>query len=352
MRKILIAIALSFMLVQGSLAADNLLKPNHPDRYIVKQGDTLWDISSMFLADAWRWPELWNVNPAIKNPHLIFPGDQIALRYVDGKPQLLVSRGDEGRTIRLTPEPNADTKLLPKVRAEPLTSSIPAIPLGAIAALLNTGRIVGPGTLENAPHILAGEAERLVFGPGDRFYARGQWGSETSVYGIFRQGEVYQDPVTREVLGFEALGKGVARVLRRADDLYTMRVTSIQEDVRIGDRLLPTEERRVESMFYPASPDEQINGVVMTLLGGATLIGKNQVVAVNRGEINGLEVGHVLAIYKAGKIVRDKVRREKVSLPAERIGLLMVFRTFEKMAYGLVLQTDEPIRVGDLLQNP
>jgi hypothetical protein len=352
MRKILIAIALSLLLVKGSFAADSLLKPDHPARYIVKQGDTLWDISSMFLADAWRWPEIWGVNPAIENPHLIFPGDEIVLRYVDGKPQLLVSRGDEGRTIRLTPEPNPDTKLAPRVRAEPLTSSIPAIPLGAIAGLLNTGRIVGPDTLANAPHILAGERERLVFGPGDDFYARGDWEGDASVYGVFRPGEVYQDPVTHEVLGYEAQGMGVARVLRRTDDVYTMRLTSIHEDVRIGDRLLPTEQRRVESMFYPSAPDDEIDAVIMTLLGGASVIGKNQVVAINRGEINSLEVGHVLAVYKAGKIVRDQVRREQVSLPGERVGLLMVFRTFEKMAYGLILQTSEPIRVGDLLQNP
>ncbi|MFT5794794.1 MAG: nucleoid-associated protein YgaU [Candidatus Azotimanducaceae bacterium] len=352
MRKILIAIALSLMLAQSSFAADSLLKLDHPARYIVKQGDTLWDIASMFLAEAWRWPEIWEVNPDIDNPHLIFPGDEIVLRYVDGKPQLSLSRGDEGRTIRLTPVPHPDTKLAPRVRSEPLTSSIPAIPLGAIAGLINTGRIVGQYTLDNAPHILAGESERLVFGPGDDFYARGKWGGGTSVYGIFRAGEVYQDPLTREVLGFEAQEMGVAKVLRRTGDVYTMRLTSIKEDVRIGDRLLATEERRVESMFYPSSPDQDINGVVMNLLGGATVIGKDQVVAVNRGEINGLEVGHVLAIYKAGRIVRDSVQREQVTLPAERIGLLMVFRTFEKMAYGLVLQTAEPIRVGYLLQNP
>ena len=352
MRKILIAIALSSMLVQGSFAADNLLRPDHPDRYVVKKGDTLWDISSMFLADAWRWPEIWDVNPDIDNPHVIYPGDEIALRYVDGKPQLSVSRGDEGRTIRLTPEPNTNIKLSPTIRAEPLTSSIPAIPLEAIAGLLATGRIVGPNVLEKAPHVLAGESQRLVFGPGDEFYARGQWEGGTSVYGIFRSGEVYQDPVTREILGYEAKEVGVASVLRRADDLYTMRLTSINQDVRIGDRLLATEERRVEAVFYPTSPDREVDGVVMNLMGGATMIGKNEVVAINRGEINGLDVGDVLAIYKAGKIVRDAVRREQVRLPAERIGLLMVFRTFGKMAYGLVLQTDEPIRIGDQLQNP
>jgi hypothetical protein len=224
--------------------------------------------------------------------------------------------------------------------------------LGAIAGLLNTGRIVGPDTLENAPHILAGESERLVFGPGDEFYARGEWESGTSVYGVFRPGQIFQDPVTGEVLGFEAQERGVATVLRRAADVLTLRLSAIKEDVRIGDRLLPTEERRVESMFYPASPDTKIDAVVMSLMDGATLVGKNQVVAINRGQLNGLEVGHVLAIYKSGKIVRDEVRREQVRLPSERIGLLMVFRTFEKMAYGLVLQTDEPVRVGYSLQNP
>jgi nucleoid-associated protein YgaU len=352
MRKILIALVTSLLLAQGSFAADGILKPGHPERYIVKQGDTLWDISSMFLSEAWRWPEIWQVNPDIANPHLIYPGDEILLRYVNGEPQLSVARGDEGRTVKLTPTVSRDVKMSPKIRSEPLTSSISAIPLDAIANLLKGGRVVGPNTLDQAPHILAGKSERLIFGAGDEFYARGDWPAGASVYGIFRPGEVYIDPETEEVLGYEAQEIGVATILQRDGDVVTMSLTSIKEEVRIGDRLLPTEERRVESMFYPAAPAKSIEGVVMTVLGQSTMVGKNHAVAINRGNASGLSVGNVLAIYKKGATVRDEVAREQVRLPAERVGLLMVFRVFDKMSYGLILQTEEPIRVGDLLRNP
>jgi len=209
--------------------------------------------------------------------------------------------------------------------------------------------------LKMAPHILAGTSDRLIFGPGDVFYARGSnWTPGTNVYGIFRQGEVYQDPESREVLGFEAREVGTALVEARDenDDVYTLTLTAVKEDVRIGDRLLPTEERRVESTFFPSAPGTQIDGVIMTVLGGVTQVGRNDVVAINRGEKDGLAVGDILAIYKSGNVVRDRVNRERVRLPPERAGILMVFRSFEKMAYGLVLETEEPLRVGDSVQNP
>jgi len=357
MRKILIAFAASLLLAQASLAADRLLTPDHPDRYVVQQGDTLWDISSLFLAEAWRWPEIWKVNPEIENPHLIFPGDVIALRYVDGKPELIMSRGDESRTLRVTPMPQLDVKASPQVRWEPLTSAIPAIPLDAIAGLLNAGRIVEVETLEQAPYILANKSDRMIFGPGDEFYARGDWPGETSVYGVYRPGQIYRDPETREVLGYEAQDVGVAtvlrrNVLRRNDEVVTMNLASVAAEVRLGDRLLPTEERRVDSVFYPAAPAEPVVATVMTIVGNATKVGKNQAVTINRGLQAGLAVGNVLAIYKSGALVSDRIEGDRVRLPAERVGLLMVFRVFEKMSYGLVLQTEEPVTVGDRLQNP
>ncbi|MDA9050489.1 LysM peptidoglycan-binding domain-containing protein [Pseudomonadales bacterium] len=353
MRKILIAVVVNLLLIsQASLAANDILKPGHPDRYLVQQGDTLWDISSMFLTQAWRWPEIWRVNPEIENPHLIYPGDEIMLRYIDGEPQLLLSRGDEARTVRLTPIPNRDVKASPRIRSEPLTSSIPAIPLDAIAGLLNAGRIVEAQTLDQAPYILANKSERLIFGPGDQFYARGEWAKDTTVYGVFRSGQIYQDPETKEILGYEAQELGVATVLQRDDDIVTMSLGAVKADVRLGDRLLPTEERRVESMFYPAAPATAISGAIMTIVGNATQVGKNHVVTVNRGVRSGLAVGNVLAIFKQGAIVRDKVAGDQVRMPAERVGLLMVFRVFDKMSYGLVLESKEPVRVGDLLQNP
>tara|TARA_R110002072_G_scaffold1369_7_gene11336 strand:- start:23671 stop:24747 length:1077 start_codon:yes stop_codon:yes gene_type:complete len=358
MKTTLLALLLSLALTSTTLAADSILRPDHPERYTVQNGDTLWDIASMFLTDAWLWPEIWQINPDIENPHLIYPGDRITLVYVDGQPQLTVDRGVESRTIKLSPsQPVAagdrNVKVRPKVRTSPLSSAIPAIPLDAIASLLTTGRIVEQDTLELAPYVLAGNSDRLIFGPGDEFYARGtNWTPGTNVYGIFRQGEVYQDPETREVLGFEAREVGTALVEARDDDVYTLSLSAVKEDVRIGDRLLPTEERRVESTFYPAAPGTQINGVIMTVLGGVTQVGRNDVVAINRGEADGLTVGDILAIYKSGKVVRDRIRKERVQLPPERAGLLMVFRSFEKMSYGLVLETEEPLRVGDNVQNP
>jgi hypothetical protein len=357
MRKFLAALTVSLALIQGAFAAgDSILRPDHPERYLVKTGDTLWDIGAMFLTDAWLWPEIWYINPEIENPHLIYPGDTIFLSFVDGEPRLSVERGEPGRTDKLSPQTRREgdryQKVDPRVRSTPLASPIPAIPLDAIASLLTTGRIVEQDTLENAPHILAGTADRLIFGPGDDFYARGNWTTDTSVYGIFRPGQIYRDPETREVLGFEAREVGSAAVKTRADDVYTMSLTAVKQDVRIGDRLLPTEERRVESIFFPAAPEDTVEGVIMTVLGGVTQVGRNDVVALNRGLENGLDVGHVLAIYKKGNVVRDRVNRELVQLPSERAGLLMVFRSFDKMSYGLVLRTEEPLRVGDVVRNP
>ena len=358
MRNFLLFVVLVLAIAHGAMAAANILKPGHPDHYSVKEGDTLWDIASMFLTDAWLWPEIWQVNPDIENPHLIFPGDEITLSYVDGRPQLSVSRGKQARTVKLSPaQPVAmgdrNYKLKPRIRATPLTSSIPAIPLDAIASLLNTGRIVEKETLQNAPNILAGKSDRLVFGPGDGFYARGIWPeNKTSAFGIFREGEVYLDPQTGEILGYEALEVGTARVEKRDGDLYTLVLTNVKEDVRVGDKLLPTEERRVESIFFPKSPDEYTEGVIMTVLGGVTQVGRNDVVAINRGTEDGLKVGDILAIHKAGKLIRDRKRRDRVQLPSERAGLLMIFRNFKKMSYGLVLRTEEPLRIGDIIQSP
>ncbi len=339
------------------VAADELiLKPGHPERYIVKTGDTLWDIASMFLTDAWLWPEIWHVNAEIENPHLIYPGDVIVLSFESGKPVVSVQRNNAVRqVVKVSPgrsPENSTEKARPKIRITPLSSAIDAIPLDAVSSLLTTGRIVEQHTLDAAPYILSGKAERLLFGPGDSFYARGDWEGDTAVYGVFRPGTIYQDPETDEVLGFEAREVGLARVRKRDDDLYTMEVVSVKQDIRIGDRLLPTEERRVESTFYPAAPDGDIRGEIMTVMGGVTQVGRNDAVAVNRGLKDGLKVGTILAIHKRGNIVRDEKSRERVQLPIERAGILMVFRLFEGMSYGLVLETEEPLRVGDIVTQP
>ena len=338
-------------------AEGSLLREGHPDQYLVKEGDTLWGIASKFLKDPWHWQEIWHVNPSIKNPHLIYPGDEIFLKYVGGDPQILLKRGPGERTYKLKPEQRVRQgdryeKMVPTVRESPLESAIPAIPLDAVASLMTTGGIVEPDALALAPRILAGKLETLVFGPGDRFYARGEWDEDTSTYGVFREGDVYVDPETKEILGYEAIEVGLAKAVAREGDVVTFVMKSVQEDVRVGDRLMPTEERRVESTFYPTPPDQEVKGVIMTVLGGVTQVGRNDVVVVNRGLNSGVEVGTVLAIAKKGALVRDQFAGDYVQLPTERAGILMVFRSFEKMAYGLVLQTTEPLHVGDFVQNP
>ena len=340
--------------------AGSLLRDGHPDQYTVQEGDTLWGIAGMFLKDPWHWPEIWHVNPEIKDPHLIYPGDEIILKYVGGDPQLTLKRGPGSRTVKLRPEQSIRQgdrfeKLEPRVRTSPLSSAIPAIPLDAVSSLMSTGRIVEEETLELAPYILAGRSERLVFGPGDQFYARGNWDEDTSVYGIFREGNIYKDPETKEIIGYEAIEVGLARAVDRDGDIVTFDLTSVKEDVRIGDRLLPTEERRVESTFYPTPPSQRVEGVIMTVLGGVTQVGRNDVVVVNRGTNDGIDVGTVLGINKKGARVRDRFAEEgprRVELPTERAGILMIFRAFERMAYGLVLHTTEPLRVGDVVKNP
>lgn len=358
MKKFIALILVGLMCFQQAYAGDSILRPGHPDKYDVKQGDTLWDIATMFLTDAWLWPEIWQVNPGIENPHLIYPGDEIRLTYVQGQPQLSVARGEASRTVKLSPEQSLvsgdrNIKMSPKIRRTELASAIPAIPLDAIASLLTTGRIVEQHTLDDAPHILAVKADRLLFGPGNGLYARGNWPiEEPSVFGIFRKGEVYIDPETGEVLGYEAREIGTASVDSREGELYSMTLTSVKEDVRIGDRLLPTEERRVESTFFPTAPLGEIDDVIMTVLGGVTQVGRNDVVAINRGLESDANVGTILAIHKKGKIVRDKVNNDSIQLPSERAGILMVFRSFDKMSDSLVLEIERALRVGDTLHNP
>ncbi|HCC45759.1 MAG TPA: peptidoglycan-binding protein [Gammaproteobacteria bacterium] len=243
-------------------------------------------------------------------------------------------------------------KLSPRVRIEPLVGPIPAIPLDSISSFISSGHLVEQEDLNLSPRIISGKSDRLIFGSGDEFYASGQWQDGTSVYGIFRSGNVYEDPKSGELLGLEVIEIGLARVVDRKGDIVTLAITSAREDVRIGDLLMPTEERRVESIFYPRPPENQINGVIMNVLGGVSNVGRNDVVVINQGIDAGLEVGNVLSIAKQGEQGRHPKNEERDKMPEQRAGTLMVFRTFKKIAYGLVLRTSEPLKVGDLVRTP
>ncbi|MEE4461542.1 LysM peptidoglycan-binding domain-containing protein [Azotobacter chroococcum] len=342
MRKSLLALLL--LAAGGSLAqAEVQLRAGHPQSYTVVRGDTLWDISGKFLRAPWQWPQLWHVNPQIENPHLIYPGDVLSLVYIDGQPRLMLNRGASRGTIKLSPQ----------IRSTPMIQAIPTIPLEKINSFLLSNRIVDDAAeFEGAPYVVAGNAERVVSGAGDRVYARGDFSAGEAAYGLFRQGKTYVDPETKEVLGINADDIGTGEVVAEEGDIATLVLRRSTQEVRIGDRLFATEERAVNSTFMPSEPASPIDGVILDVPRGVTQVGNFDVVTLNKGSRDGLAEGHVLAVYKTGETVRDRITGEPVKIPDERSGLLMVFRTYERLSYGLILTASRQLAVLDKVRNP
>ncbi|KRW60986.1 LysM peptidoglycan-binding domain-containing protein [Pseudomonas sp. TTU2014-080ASC] len=341
MRKSLLALLL--LAASGLVQAEVQLKDGHPDRYTVVKGDTLWDISGKFLTKPWKWPEIWHANPQVKNPHLIYPGDELSLVYIDGQPRLMLNRGASRGTIKLSPQ----------VRSTPMAEAIPTIPLEAINSFLLVNRIVDtPEQFERAPYIVAGNAERVVSGAGDRVYARGQFDANAPIYGIFRQGKTYIDPETKEFLGINADDIGSGEIVATEGDVGTLQLTRSTQEVRLADRLFPTEERPINSTFMPSEPQGEINGLILDVPRGVTQVGQFDVVTINKGLRDGLKEGNVLAIMKTGETVRDRVTGEAVKIPDENSGLLMVFRAYDKLSYGLVLRATRQLAIMDKVTNP
>lgn len=348
MKKIVLGLAL-LMAWAASVAQEPVLRDDYPERYTVVEGDTLWDISNEFLQNPWMWPEIWQVNPQIDNPHLIFPGDVITLIYLDGRPRLTVERGNNVATRGARP---GDIKLSPRVHVTPLDEAIPSIPLDMIDSFLSDSRIVSLTDLEEAPYILAGGENRLIVGAGDKVYARGTFADDVPVYGVYRRGDIYVDPDTQEVLGVQARDIGSVRLRSVERDIATTTVTRTNTEIRIADRLLTQEERAIDSNFWPSPPSAEVEGKILAVEGGLSQVGKFDVVVVNRGEREGVSVGNVLAVYKASESTRDRVTNTIVMLPEERAGLMMIFRTFEKVSLGLVMEGELPISTMDIVRNP
>lgn len=321
------------------------LKEGHPDNYTVKKGDTLWGISSTFLDDPWQWPEIWYANPQIANPHLIYPGDSLNLVYVDGKPRLMLKRGEgnfDGGNIKLSP----------KVRATPIDTAIPAIPLNYVKSFLVDHRVVDQGVLEKAPYVVAGADQRIVLGNGDTGYVRGKLDQSVMTYGVYRPGSAYIDPVTNEFLGMEADYLASAKVVSEEGDISTLNITRVSMDVHLKDRVLPSEEVKLDSVFFPKAPKQEVHGEIIHVFGGVDNVSQYNVVVVNRGARENIGVGDVLAIKRRGEVVRDASTGELLKLPNERSGLMIIFRTFDKVAYGLVLKANRPLAVKDEVTNP
>lgn len=335
---LLALIVLTVMPVQAETRKDSLLlRDDHPQEYVVVKGDTLWDISGRFLQSPWKWPEVWGVNPQVDNPHLIYPGDIIYLTWVDGKPRLGVKRSD----------------IYPKARTSPLERPVPAIPLRDIISFLNDHRVLSEDLLEKAPYVLGGKSQRIIAGAGDRVYARGTLLEEQRKQGIYRSSTEYVDPETEEFLGYEMLKIADGDVALLADDqVISLDLTKSHEEVRIMDRVVPTEEQVIDSIFYPKASPDGVEGTVISVLSGIRDAGQFNVVTVNRGDREGLEAGHVFAIYRKGELIKDPVTKDMVRLPSERSGELMIFKVFEKVSYGLIMRSNNVVSIGDELRQP
>ncbi|MEE4298870.1 MAG: LysM peptidoglycan-binding domain-containing protein [Pseudomonadales bacterium] len=354
LQALLLAFFCSVAVPTAVLAADadsgGVVRDDAPDRYIVQEGDTLWDISNVFLDQPWRWPDLWRVNPEIENPHLIYPGDVIRLRWVDGQPTLELARGPGARGVRLTP---LDTERFePRIRSTPLFSSIPTIDLEAIGPFLTANRVVSRETLDQAPYVVQGEAGRILVGANDQLYARGLEANVGDSFSILRSAGTFAHPDTGELLGLEAEEIGTAQVLATEGELSTLLVTASRADIRVGDRVVETEERAVNSNFFPSAPDRPVSGHMLAVIDGISQIGVYSAVAIDLGSRDGIAVGNVLAVRKAGPLVRDRIAKDVVRMPSSPGGLLMVFRVFEKVSYGIVLQSLQPLAVLDEVTNP
>lgn len=331
------------LLFAVSLHAEPIaLAPDHPERYVVVKGDTLWDISGRFLQQPWLWPEVWYVNPQIENPHLIYPGDVISLVYVDGRPQLRLERGQ------------ATVKLSPTAREERLDQAIHTIPIDAIRQFLTHPLVVDEDELDTAPYLLTAADEHVVAGAGDRIYVRGVANEAARDFSLYRTGGQYQDPDSGEILGYKAQYIGDAR-LNAFADVSTMTLVRTNREARAGDRLQPVSEDEIHTHFTPHAPAQEIEGRIIDVVDGVSQIGQYQVVAINRGSREGIEVGHVLAVYQAGAMVADPTsanRRELVRLPDEHGGELMVFRVFDKVSFGLVMKATRALHVLDIVRTP
>jgi hypothetical protein len=334
------------------------LVPNAPDSYTVKRGDTLWDISKLFLKSPWRWPELWGMNlDQIRNPHLIYPGQVLFLEKSGGRARLRVGQPvDSG--------PSGVVKLSPRVRSSGLDDgSIPSIPFNLIEPFLNEAVIFQGNELASAPRIIATQEGRVLLSRGDTAYVRGELGGNSS-FRIFREPKPLLDPTTKEVLGYEAVYVGSTEAVRPGETRSgadgkpeiipaTFSVTSIRQEANVGDRLAPLPAREFTN-YAPHAPASAISGQIVSLYGDALTAGQNQIVALNRGARDGIERGHVLALWHDGEKIIDKTdaSRPTVKLPDERHGMLFVFRVFERMSYALILSVKEPVSPGDRFSQP
>ena len=325
------------------------LKPGHPEQYTVQTGDTLWGISGKFLNQPWYWPEIWQINTQIENPHLIYPGDVLTLVYINGRPYITRDRNGK-RTVRLSPE----------TRIEDLDLAIPTIPLDIINPYLNYNRILNAGEYSKSPYIVGINDNHMSAGANNSVYVMGiDKQSNENLYGIYRRGKAYKRPANKnDILGYEAiyLGEGV---LERRGNPATIYIEKSKAEILKGHRAIPLNNDKVISAnFIPKASAVNRPGVIIGVLTngmqpGVNLVGAMDVIIIDIGLDDGAEVGDVFNIYKRGSTVKDPIRANTlVKLPDEIGGNLMIFRSFERLSYALVMDAQDILRVGDVVKSP
>lgn len=345
--------ALALTIVSSAIGAQTgplELAKDAPDKYTVVRGDTLWDISGKFLEKPWRWPEIWQLNrEQIQDPHWIYPGDVVYLDQVNGSPRLRLGKPVGGTGGAGTERRDS---MQPMARSEPIgRAAIPTINASAIDPFLNRPLVVDEQGLRDNPRIVGTQEGRVYLGRGDMAYVSGIMDDKVQDWHIYRPAKPLLDPDTRLPIAYEALYVGSARVEKRAD-LTTVRITGTSEEVGEGDRLMPAERGRIVN-YAPRPPSTPVFGRVVSVYRGVSQAGRNSVVALNVGKGNGIEVGNVLAIKTLGKVVPDReTPKTTIKLPDESTGYLLVFRTFDKIAYGLIMDASRPVAVGDIVANP
>lgn len=343
---------------QASAAPVPQLNPNAPMTYTVKRGDTLWGIASMYLRDPWNWPEVWYINPHVHNPHLIYPGDKLALAYdSNGRPQV---RLVEASALRLEP----------RLRSTPITAAIPTIPYSAIASFLERPTVLTQDEVAAAPHVVAFRNEHEIAGSGHIAYIRGLGPDEHARYSVIHVAERLRDPDTGHVLGYLGIYTATALISQPTTDPARATLIDTARETLRGDKLVST-DTQMPLNLEPRAPATQVNGKIAWIVGDtgvSDLAGQYDIVVINRGSDQGLEVGNVLEVDQAGEEVRDTygtgpgVLRHlgeigsslapRVRLPNERSGTLLIFKTYAQVSFGLIVGASDTIGVGDVVRNP
>jgi len=347
-----------------ALAQPVRVTDNAPQSYTVQKGDTLWGISGKFLKDPWRWPDVWRMNrEQIRNPHLIYPGDVVRLDYVDGQPRLSLASASSG--------PRETLRISPTIRSTPLDrEAIPTIPPGDIEPFLTRPLVTGAEGLKGSAEIVAGrERDRVVRGEGDRIYVVGIDPAAGALWHIYRSVGPLRPYTGREPLGFEYRYLGTGRVERFAD-VSTLLIENATEEILIGDRLVPA-PREVIVNYAPHAPARDVEGRIIATITDTTEMGRGSIVTIDKGVHDGVDVGTVLAVYRGIDPIPDPrpntdtpvivrffdqttwfVKDKYLEVPQERTGLMFVFRTFDRVAYAILLNTTDPVQIGDFVRRP